>query len=186
MEDLEIVARFWNREESAIVLCEKASGSYCRSIALHILEDVSDAEECVNDTYQAAWDSIPPNKPVILSTYLGKLTRRISLKRLRSRDAQKRGSGQVAVSLEELAECIPGGHSAETQLEYQELVAILNQFLSTLPPEERRVFLRRYWHAMSIREICDQFHFSKSKVESMLHRTRKKLRSCLEKEGYGL
>ena len=124
MEDSEIVARFWNREESAIVLCEKSYGSYCRSIALRILEDVSDAEECVNDTYQAVWDSIPPNKPAILSTYLGKLTRRISLKRLRSRDAQKRGSGQVAVSLEELAECIPGGHSAEIQLEYQELVSI--------------------------------------------------------------
>ena len=155
MEDSEIVARFWNREESAIDLCEKVYGSYCRSIAMRILEDASDTEECVNDTYEAAWDSIPPNKPEILSTYLGKLTRRISLKRLRSRDAQKRGSGQAALSLEELSECIPGGHSAEIQLEYQELVTILNQFLSTLPTEERRVFLRRYWHAMSIREICD-------------------------------
>lgn len=186
MDDSEIVARFWNREESAIALCEKSYGSYCRTIALRILEDISDAEECVNDTYQAAWDSIPPNKPALLSAYLGKLTRRICLKRLRSREAQKRGCGQVALSLEELAECIPGGHSTEAQLEYQELVSILNQFLSTLPPEERRVFLCRYWHAMSIREICNQFHFSKSKVESMLHRTRKKLRSRLEKEGYGL
>lgn len=186
MEDSEIVAQFWNREESAIALCEAAYGGYCRSIALRILGDASDAEECVNDTYQAAWDSIPPNKPAILSAYLGKLTRRISLKRLRSRNTQKRGNGQVVLSLEELAECIPGGHGVESQLEYQELVSILNQFLSALPQEERRVFLRRYWHAMSIREICDQFHFSKSKVESMLHRTRKKLRRHLEKEGYGL
>lgn len=186
MEDSEIVTRFWNREESAIALCEKNYGNYCRSIAMRILEDALDAEECVNDTYQAAWDSIPPNKPAMLSAYLGKLTRRISLKRLRSRNTQKRGNGQVALSLEELAECIPGGHGVESQLEYQELVGILNQFLSALPQEERRVFLRRYWYAMSIREICDQFHFSKSKVESMLHRTRKKLRRHLEKEGYGL
>lgn len=186
MDDSQIVELFWNRDEGAIEQCERKYGSYCRSIAYRILGDPLDADECVNDTYQAAWDSIPPHKPAILSTYLGKLTRRISLKVLRSKDTQKRGNGEVDLSLDELSGCISSDHSVEVEMEFKELVKTLNAFLAKLPADERRVFIRRYWHAMPITEICEQFGFSKSKVESMLHRTRKKLRNLLKKEGYCL
>lgn len=186
MDDSQIVALFWNRDESAIEHCERKYGSYCHSIAYRILGDHMDADECVNDTYQAAWDSIPPHKPAMLSTYLGKLTRRISLKVLRTKDTQKRGNGEVEISLDELSECISADHSVEGEMEFKELVSLLNAFLTALPADERRVFIRRYWHALPINEICEQFGFSKSKVESMLHRTRKKLRNLLKKEGYCL
>lgn len=157
-----------------------------RSIAFRILGDPSDVEECVNDTYNAAWNSIPPHKPAILSTYLGKLTRRISLKVLRSRCTQKRGSNEIAVSLDELNECVPARSCLDDAIELKELVAAINSFLASLPVNERRIFVLRYWHALPILNICKQLGYSKSKVESMLHRTRVKLKRQLEKEGYFL
>ncbi len=184
MDDKCIVDLYWKRDERAIEETDRKYGAYCHSIAFRILEDCSDADECVNDTYQGAWESIPPHRPAILSTYLGKLTRRISLKVLRSREVQKRGNGTVALSLEELGECIPAGTDVDAEVEFQELVATLNRFVSDLPMDERRVFVRRYYHAFSIKEICEQYHFSKSKVETMLHRTRKKLKKHLDKEGF--
>lgn len=184
MDDHCIVALYWKRDEQAIAETDRKYGAYCHSIAFRILEDHGDADECVNDTYQGAWESIPPHRPAILSTYLGKLTRRISLKVLRSRETQKRGRGIVALSLDELRECIPASAAIDAEVEFQELVKVLNRFVSDLPVDERRVFVRRYYHARSIKEICDQFHFSKSKVESMLHRTRKKLKKHLQEEGF--
>lgn len=184
MEDSQIVALYFSRDEKAIEETAIKYGHYCHSIAYHILGNYQDADECVNDTYQSAWNSIPPHKPEKLSTYLGKLTRRISLKIWRSRDAQKRGGGEAALSLEELKECIPDGKAIDEGLNKKELVAAINAFLLELPVQERRVFIRRYWHAHSIAEICSQFGFSKSKVESMLHRTRKKLLEKLKKEGF--
>ena len=184
MDDKSIVALFWNRNEQAIEAAAEKYGSYCRTIALRILENTFDAEECVNDTYKAAWDSIPPNKPAILSTYLGKLTRRISLKVLRARDTQKRGNNEVALSIEELHECVPDSFSLSDEIEFKELVHSINTFLSQLPISERRVFILRYWHGYPIAEICERFGYSKSKVESMLHRTRSKLKKQLMKEGY--
>lgn len=186
MDDKEIVDLYWNRNEQAIIATAEKYGSYCSSIALRILENVSDAEECINDTYQAAWTSIPPNRPAILSTYLGKLTRRICLKVLRNQDAQKRGNGVIALSLEELHECIPSDFKVDDSVGFKELTATINHFLAQLPINERRVFVLRYWHTYPINTICEQLGFSKSKVESMLHRTRAKLRKQLIKEGYFL
>ena len=186
MDDKSIVELFWQRNEQAISKTADKYEPYLRSIASRILGDPSDAEECVNDTYNAAWDSIPPHKPAVLSTYLGKLTRRICLKVLRSRSAQKRGSNEVALSLDELAECVPAGSCLDDAVEYKELVVLINLFLASLPVYERRVFVLRYWHAMPIISIGKQLGYSKSKVESMLHRTRAKLRKQLEKEGYFL
>lgn len=184
MDDSQIVALFWNRDERAIKETALKYGQYCFSIANHILNNQQDAEECVNDTYQGAWTSIPPNKPEVLATYLGKITRRLSLKILRNKDANKRGNGEVSLSLEELASCLPTVDNVMQNIEFNEVVAILNSFLAALPVNERRVFVRRYWYANSINEICKQYGFSKSKVESMLHRTRKKLKKTLEQEGY--
>ncbi len=184
MDDHSIVDLYWKRDEEAIEQTARKYGAYCHSIAFRILENHGDADECVNDTYRGAWESIPPHRPAILSTYLGKLARRISLKVLRSRETQKRGRGIVALSLDELSECIPAGTAMDAEIEFQELVATINRFVSGLPVEERRVFVRRYYHALSITEICEQYHFSKSKVESMLHRTRKKLKKNLDEEGF--
>lgn len=184
MNDENIVALYWQRDERAIEETAEKYGAYCFGIAHQLLGNTLDAEECVNDTYQAAWNSIPPNRPQVLSTYLGKITRRISLKVWRGRDAQKRGCGETALSLEELRECIPDSREVDAELSARELTNIINAFLLELPIQERRVFIRRYWHGFSIKEICGQFGFSKSKAESMLHRTRKKLRKRLEKEGY--
>ena len=186
MDDNKIVELYWDRDERAIKETSDKYGSYCYSIAYHILNNHHESEECVNDTYLGAWKSIPPNKPEVLATYLGKITRRLSLKILRSKDTDKRGNGEVAASLDELKECIPSLETVESKLEYKELIRILNDFLASLPISERRVFVRRYWHAHSIAEICKQYGFSKSKVESMLHRTRKKLKKVLEQGGYFL
>lgn len=184
MKDAEIVSLFWQRKGRALEVTAEQYGNYCMQIARRILGNDLDAEECVNDTYRAAWDSIPPNRPENLRTYLGKLTRRISMKRWRSMDAQKRGGGEMVLSLEELAECIPEGSSPEHILDEKELVCVLNTFLESLPRQERQVFVLRYWHGCSLREIGIGCGFSKSKVESMLFRTRKKLRQQLLKEGY--
>lgn len=186
MDDKSIVDLFWQRNEQAISNTAEKYEPYLRSIAFHILGDPSDAEECVNDTYNAAWNSIPPHKPAVLSTYLGKITRRICLKVLRSRSAQKRGSNEFTLSLDELSECIPSECCLDDAIELKELTSTINAFLASLPVADRRVFVLRYWHALPVLSICNQLGFSKSKVESMLHRTRTKLKNKLEKEGYFL
>lgn len=184
MEDEKIVALYWEREERAIAETQRKYGAYCRSIALRLLGNAADAEECVNDTYLAAWSSIPPNRPQVLSGYLAKLTRRIAMKIWRGRDTRKRGGGELPLSLEELGQCIPDGKTLEGILDTKELAETINCFLLELDVTERRVFIRRYFHGMSIQEIGKQFGFSKSKTESMLFRTRKKLRARLEQEGW--
>lgn len=184
MEDSRIVELYWQRREQAIEETARKYGAYCRQIAQRILGDREDAAECVNDSYQAAWDSIPPNRPENLKTYLGKLTRRISMKRWHSRDAKKRGGGEMALSLEELGECIPDGKAIDENLKAWELAKTIDVFLLGLSRQERRVFVLRYWHGYAIKDIGRLCGFSKSKVESMLHRIRGKLREKLREEGY--
>lgn len=184
MEDQKIVELYWQRKERAVEETARKYGAYCTQIAQRILGNREDALECVNDVYQGCWDSIPPNRPENLRTYLGKLTRRISMKRWRSRDARKRGSGETALSLEELGECVPDGKLIDEALAAKELVNTIDGFLRTLPQQERQVFILRYWHGFPVKEICKRSGFSKSKVESMLHRTRGKLREKLREEGY--
>ena len=183
MEDKRIVDLYWQRDESAIYETEKKYGSYCFSIANRILPDKGDAQECVNDTYFGAWNAIPPHRPENLSTFLGKITRRISLKKRREKSAVKRGGGSIEESLDELEECIPSGQAIDDALAATELTAIINAFLDTLPLTERRVFLRRYWYFDSIKEISSRYGFGESKVKMMLKRTRDKLLVKLEKEG---
>ena len=184
MEDSRIVGMYMERDESAIAESQRKYGRYCFVVANNILNDREDAEECVNDTFLAAWNAIPPHNPQILSTFLGKITRRLSLKKLRARTAAKRGGRDgIAVSLDELEECIPSGHTIDEALEAKELTDIINSFLDTLSDEERRVFLRRYWFFDTIEDICGRFGFGKSKVKMMLMRTRKRLQQFLEKEG---
>lgn len=186
MEDREIVELFCRREQAAISETQKKYQNYCLAIAKNILYSSEDADEILNDTYTAAWNTIPPHRPEILSTYLGKITRRLSLKRLREKTAKKRGAGEIPAAFEELEECVPDRWDISQELEEKQLTALLNAFLEVLPEEERRVFLCRYWYCDSIREISGRFGFGQSKVKMMLKRTRDKLRECLEKEGVWL
>ena len=182
MTDEEIVDLYWNREEKAIHETDKKYGKYLHTIAYNILADREDSQESVNDTYLAAWDSMPPHKPAVLSTYLGKITRRIALDRLRRNNAQKRGGGQVALSMDELTECIPDGKSIDDHLQAEELSRHIDAFLRSLPSAQRSVFICRYWFFDSIGDIAKQFGYSESKVKTMLHRTLGKLKNYLEKE----
>lgn len=184
MDDNRIVELYWERNEQAVLESANKYGKYLDNIAYQILSNIQDAEECVNDTYHDAWETIPPHRPAILSTFLGKITRRISIDLWRKNRAEKRGGGEVAISLDELEECVSGTGSIEDELERKELVSYINRFLAKLPITERRIFLRRYWGFESVPSLAKRFGFSESKVASMLHRTRNKLRKELEKEDY--
>ena len=183
MDDSQIVALYWQRSEHAIEATAKKYGRYCHAIAYNILANQPDAEECVNDTYLGAWNSIPPHKPAILSAYLAKLTRRISLNRWRDTSRQKRGGGEVPLALDELADILPGTEDTAAAVEKKELATAIGKFVSTLPQPERDVFISRYFLLVPPEQICGKFGFSPSKTKSMLFRTRNKLRTHLEKEG---
>lgn len=182
MKDSQIVDLYWQRDETAISETETKYGRFCFSIANNILHDDEDAKECVNDTYLGAWNAMPPHRPEMLSTFLGKITRRLSLKKWRDRSADKRGGGSVALSMEELEECIPSRQRTDDSIAVAELTDLINGFLESLPVEERRVFLRRYWYFDSISDISARFGFGESKVKMMLKRTRDKLLVRLQKE----
>lgn len=184
MEDYRIVDLYWQRSEGAIKETASKYGTYLHSIAYHILYNEEDAEECVNDTYHDAWRAMPPHRPSILSTFLGKITRRISIDLWRKQSAGKRGGGEMTLVLDELEECISGNSDVEMEIEHQELQKKINTFLLGLPRLERQVFMCRYWYIDSVSDIAKQFKCSESKIKSMLFRTRKKLRAMLEKEGY--
>ncbi len=182
MEDNAIIDLYWQRSEHAIAQTDQKYGRLCFSIACNILDNREDAEESVNDTYLTAWEQIPPNRPARLSAFLSKITRNISISRWRSKNAAKRGGGEIVIALEELNACVADRQNIESQQIYQEAVAALRQFLNTLPKEERDVFLRRYFLLDSIAAIAGDFGFTQSKIKSMLHRTRQKLRDQFEKE----
>ena len=170
MTDAQIVEMYWERNEQAISVTAEKYGTYCYSVAYGILHNEEDSKESVNDTYMSAWNSMPPHKPNVLKTFLGKITRRLSIDKLKRKNAEKRG-GEIAEILDELSECISpiGDPIAETDKE--------------LKDTEQRVFLCRYWYARSVKEIAKLFGFSESKVKVMLMRTRNKLKTRLDEEG---
>ena len=183
MDDAKIVQLYWDRDEQAIPATSEKYEGYCMSIAKNILGNKEDAEECVNDTYLHAWNSMPPHRPDLLSAFLGKITRRISLDKWRRSTAEKRGSGEVPLSLSELTDCIPDSKSIDENLQAEELAKLIDAFLRTLHPVERSIFLCRYWYFDTVADIAKQFGFGQSKVKTMLLRTRRKLKTHLEKEG---
>ena len=182
MEDNQIVELYWARSENAISETSAKYGKYCHTIAWHILANTEDAEESVNDTWLDAWNAMPPHHPAILSTFLGKITRRISIDKWRGRSAGKRGGGEVPLVLDELTDCVSSGYDVERKVLEQELVNAINAFLSGLPVPERNVFVCRYFFLLPISVICEKFNYSSSKTKSMLSRTRKKLLDHFKKE----
>ena len=183
MEDRKILELYLTRSEQAIRETETKYGAYCYSVAIHILEDRQDAQECVSDTWLSAWNSIPPQRPRVFSAFLARITRNLAIDRWRESRTAKRGGGEMKYALDELSGCIPGGESPEGEVLRQELLASVSAFLGKLPETERSVFLCRYWYFDSAEDIAANFGFSSGKVRSMLHRTRKKLQNHLKKEG---
>lgn len=183
MDDNQIIELYWARSEAAISETAKKYGNYCHHIAYNILSNQEDSEECVNDTWLKTWEAIPPTRPERLSAFLGKITRNLALHRYEKYNAIKRGAGQVALALHELEECIPARDNVERVIDDLVLTEILNDFLAGLPAETRQIFVRRYWHLHSVKEIAAEYHISESKVKVTLFRTRRKLRQLLEKEG---
>ena len=183
MEDEKIIDLYWERDQVAIVKTEEKYGKYCGTIASHILSSPQDCEECLNDTWLAAWNAMPKARPTILSAFLGAITRNLSLDCYRKKHAAKRGSGQVPYVFEELHDCVSREEPIH-RLEEQELVQSLNRFLQALPREKRVIFVRRYWYMDSIAEIAECCAVSESNVKTLLFRLRQSLKVHLQKEGF--
>ena len=183
MEDAKIVELYWQRSEDALPRTIEKYGAYCRAVAVNILENREDAEECVNDTWLGAWNSMPQNRPQHLAPYLARLTRWLSLNRLDERRRLRRGGGEAALALEELSEVLDSRSDTEKTLEQKELCRAIDRFLGTLKTEPRRVFLARYWYMLPVGAIAARLGFSESKVKSMLLRTRRALLKALKEEG---
>jgi RNA polymerase sigma-70 factor (ECF subfamily) len=191
MEDNRIVDLYWERDERAISESDAKYGAFCARIAMNILDNAQDAEECVNDTYLRAWNAIPPNRPTKLGAFLGKITRNLSLDRYKAKKTAKRGNSLFLVSLDELSECVPDGSTGfgsgfDDETEARLIGECINRFLHKLSGEARDVFICRYFYSDSIGEIARRFGLSESKVKSMLHRARGKLKKSLESEGIRL
>lgn len=182
MEDRLIVKMFLERSEQAISCLSAKYGSLCKSISYHIVGNEQDAEECVNDTYLAVWNTIPPQTPASLSAYICKIARNISLKKYRSNTAIKRNSC-YDISLEEIGECFGGGNHVEDFIEAEELTNYINQFLFEINQMDRLMFMQRYWFHLEVSEIAENMSKSPNYIRVHLHRTREKLRTYLEKEG---
>ena len=183
MDDKAILDLYWSRSEKAISETDAKYGAYCFCIAYNILNNREDSEESVSDTYLAAWNSMPPKRPAVLSAFLGKITRYISLDHWKKRSRLKRGGGEIDLCLEELQDCVSGQSSAEDAIIRKETLAAVNRFLSTLSETERKVFLCRYWYLDSVKDIAERFGFSPNRTSVLLRRIRQKLNMYLTKEG---
>lgn len=183
MEDSKIIELYFAREESAIAETDKKYGGYCRTIAYRILQNLSDSEECVNDTWLRAWNVMPPQRPRVLRQFLAKITRNVSLDRWRGAHAEKRGGGEIKLALEELAECADRNSDPATQIELAELKQTIGDFLQSLSNRERDIFLRRYFYLEKPEQIARSYWMKTANIRLILSRTRQKLRQHLQKEG---
>jgi len=186
MNDEEIVELYWQRMESALTVTQEKYGFYLLKIARNILQDEGDSEESVNDTYLAAWSSMPPQRPTVLSAYLAKLTRRISISKFRRRTAEKRQGSEFALSISEVEEMMTDHTNPEKELEAKHLGELLNGFLRSLKPDERNTFIGRYYYMDPLKDIAAYCGMSEGKTKTVLFRTRQKLKDYLAKEGYVL
>ena len=183
MDDKAILDLYWARSEKAISETDAKYGAYCFCIANNILNNREDSEESVSDTYLAAWNSMPPKRPAVLSAFLGKITRYISLDHWKKRSRLKRGGGEIDLCLDELQDCVSGRETTEDAVIRKDTISAVNRFLATLGDTERKVFLCRYWYLDSVRDIAERFGFSPNRTTVMLRRTRQKLNVFLTKEG---
>lgn len=184
MEDKKIIDLYFQRDESAIAETKFKYEKYCLGIAKGILINPSDAEECVSDTFLRAWNAIPPEKPKQLKLFLGRITRNLSVDRLRTNTAQKRSGSETELALEELAGCISAGGDPADALELKQLQQAVGAFLHTLPSRERNLFLCRYFYVESYQQLAKRFHIRQTNARLILSRVRGKLKNYLLQEGF--
>lgn len=183
VEDEEIIRLYWNRSEDAVTATSEKYGAYCTAIALRIVGLLQDAEECVSDTWMRAWNAIPPERPSRLRLWLGRITRNLSVDRLKGLRAQKRGGGQGELLLSELEQCIPAASHVESEADDAELARLLNDFLRAQRPEHRAAFILRYYYAEPVADVAKKLSMNENTAATVLFRMRKALRSYLEREG---
>lgn len=185
MSDDHIIDMFFDRDQNSIEELRKKYENRLTRISMNFLNNKQDAEECVSDTLLKAWQNIPPQRPEILSAYLSKITRNISLNKLKAKNTQKRGSGEYTAVIDELEYAIPTfkSNTPEEIYEANQTTKAINDFLLMVKKNERIVFVLRYFYGESLGDIADRFNYSESKTKSLLFRIRKKLKAYLEKEG---
>ena len=176
LSDADIVALYLSRNEVAIEHTDRNYGAYCMSVAMNILNNRPDAEECVNDTYLRAWQSIPPQRPTVLRLFLGKITRRLAIDKYRANKSRNR---DFEVALEEISEFLPAPEEDDGTLP-----TLLAEFLTTLPDEERNLFVLRYYHGHTVARLSKAFGMKPNNLSARLYRTREKLRGYLSERGY--
>lgn len=186
MDDNQITALFLARDEAAVDAVSRQYGAYCAAIARNILGDPGAAEECVNDTWLKCWQSIPPQRPASLKCFVGRIVRNLAVSALRADRAAKRGGGQGAAVLDELAQLLPGGEEPEEALDRADFRAAFNGFLAGLGERDRTLFLRRYWYADSVEVLALRLGMSRTAVTTALHRLRQKLRQHLQWEDFNV
>lgn len=183
MEDSQIIELYWQRNPDAVSETAGKYRAYCFAIAENILHNTEDSEECVNDVWLRAWNAMPPQRPSVLRLFLARITRNLALDHFRARNAEKQGGGEMALVLDELAECLGGG-TTEAAFEAEELRECIRRFVRALPERDGNVTARRYFFAEPVAEIAKRYGLSENNVMVILSRTRKKLKAHLVKEGY--
>ena len=185
MEDTAIIALYWQRNQQAITASDEKYGKLCHSLSYHILQTREDAEECVNDTWHRAWDTMPPQRPISLKAYFCRIVRNLSIDRWRAGRSQKRSCGADSLTAE-LEECVPASPSAEEQWEMAEIAAAVDRWLRTRPAEERALFVGRYFYGLTVEELARSRGASPNAAAQRLRRLRGSLRKALEQEGVSL
>ena len=186
MDDCKIIELYFARDEKAIEETAAKYGDYCLAIALNVLSVHADAEEYVNDTYLRTWQSIPPLRPNSLKLFLARVTRNFAIDRYRAARSDKRGSGEITVALHEIDEFLPADTDLDDEMRHRALLESVQKFLYAQPERERNIFLLRYFHTRSAKEIAAQYKMRKGTVLRILSRARNKLKEHLEKEGYSI
>ena len=186
LSDSAIVELYWARDEAAIKHTDLKYRNYLLRVAYNILTDAQDSEECLNDTYRGAWDSMPPHRPSILSTFLGKITRNLSFNRYKHNTADKRGGGEANVVIDEIAEFVSDTDSVELEFDRKEFIRAIDDFLDSLPTEKKSIFVCRYWYFDSISDIANRCGMTENNVSVTLNRLRLKLHNYLLERGFEL
>lgn len=185
MDDKEIIELLFLRSEKGISAVDGKYGAACRRMAKDILGNEQDAEECVNDAYLCLWNAVPPERPVFLAAYLYKILRNTAMKRLASKTASKRSATVLELDAE-LENYLPSTETVENRVEERELAALIEEFLDTLTPDNRKIFLRRYWFSESYEKISRELGMSKGNISMRLVRTREKMREFLKERGVNI
>ena len=182
MDDSKIIELYYAREEQAIAETDTKYGPFCRAIALNILSIREDAEECVNDTWHAAWNRMPPDLPQSLKAFLGRITRNLSISRFRANRAKKRYDG-MEILLSELDDCVPDARGVEDAVDANRLSELISQWLDSLPVETCTLFVRRYWYGDAVKDLARKWNCTPSKMAQRMFVLRRDLKAFLEKKG---